>query len=99
MAAELTRLTHKIAIQLYLVAESCTICSYRSMRPVHRTLFVIKNHAMKTYKGVELPIHALLTWALGGEWSTSRLSRFTPRERQTVATGWVGPRAHLDVEA
>jgi len=25
MAAKLTRLTHKIAIQLYLVAESCTI--------------------------------------------------------------------------
>jgi hypothetical protein len=27
MAAKLTRLTHKIDIQLYLVAESCTICS------------------------------------------------------------------------
>jgi hypothetical protein len=27
MAAKLTRLTHKIAIQLHLVAESCTICS------------------------------------------------------------------------
>jgi hypothetical protein len=25
MAAKLTRLTHKIAIQLHLVAESCTI--------------------------------------------------------------------------
>jgi hypothetical protein len=30
MAAKLTRLTHKIAIQLHLVAESCTICSSRS---------------------------------------------------------------------
>jgi hypothetical protein len=27
MAAKLTRLTHQIAIQLHLVAESCTICS------------------------------------------------------------------------
>jgi hypothetical protein len=27
LAAELTRLTHKIAIQLHLVAERCTICS------------------------------------------------------------------------
>jgi hypothetical protein len=27
MAAQLTRLTHKIAIQLHLMAESCTICS------------------------------------------------------------------------
>jgi len=30
MAAKLTRLTHKIAIQLHLVAESRTICSSRS---------------------------------------------------------------------
>jgi len=27
MAAKLTRLTHKVVIQLLLVAESCTICS------------------------------------------------------------------------
>jgi hypothetical protein len=27
MAATITRLTHKVAIQLHLVAESCTICS------------------------------------------------------------------------
>jgi hypothetical protein len=30
MVAKLTRLTHKIAIQLHLVAESYTICSSRS---------------------------------------------------------------------
>jgi hypothetical protein len=30
MAAKFTKLTHKIAIQLHLVAESCTICSSRS---------------------------------------------------------------------
>jgi hypothetical protein len=34
MAAKLTRLTHKIAIQLHLVADSCTICSSRSRRSV-----------------------------------------------------------------
>jgi hypothetical protein len=34
MAAKLTRLTHKIAIQLHLVAESCTIFSSRSRWPV-----------------------------------------------------------------
>jgi hypothetical protein len=38
MATELTRLTHKIAIQLYLVAESCTISSSRSRRPVRKLL-------------------------------------------------------------
>jgi hypothetical protein len=34
MAAILVRLTHKMAMQLHLVAESCTICSSRSRRPV-----------------------------------------------------------------
>jgi len=37
MAAKLFRLTpHKIAIQLHLVAESCTIHSPRSRRPVRK---------------------------------------------------------------
>jgi hypothetical protein len=38
MAAKLTRLTHKVAIQLHLVAESCIICSSRSRRPVRKLL-------------------------------------------------------------
>jgi hypothetical protein len=38
MAAKLTRLTHKIAIQLRLVAENCTICSSRSRWPVRKLL-------------------------------------------------------------
>jgi hypothetical protein len=38
MAAKLTRLTHKIATQLHIVAESCTICSSRSRRPVRKLL-------------------------------------------------------------
>jgi hypothetical protein len=38
MAAKLTRLTHRIAIQLHPVAESCTICSSRSRRPVRKLL-------------------------------------------------------------
>jgi len=38
MAAKLTRLTHKIAVELYLVADSCTICSSRSRRPVRKLL-------------------------------------------------------------
>jgi len=32
MGAKLIRLTHKIAIQLHLVVESYTTCSYRSRR-------------------------------------------------------------------
>jgi hypothetical protein len=38
IAAKLTRLTHKIAVQLHVVAESCTICSSRSRRPVRKLL-------------------------------------------------------------
>jgi hypothetical protein len=38
MAAKLTRLTHKIAIQLHLVADSYTISSSRSRRPVRKLL-------------------------------------------------------------
>jgi hypothetical protein len=38
MAAKLTRLTHKTAIQLHMVAESCTVFSSRSRRPVRKLL-------------------------------------------------------------
>jgi hypothetical protein len=38
MALEFTRLTHKIAIQLHQVAETFTICSSRSRRPVRKLL-------------------------------------------------------------
>jgi len=38
MAAKLTRLTHKIATQLHFVAESCTIWSTSSRRPVRKLL-------------------------------------------------------------
>jgi hypothetical protein len=38
MSAKLTRLTHKIAIQLQLGVESCIICSSRSRWPVRKHL-------------------------------------------------------------
>jgi hypothetical protein len=38
MAAKLGRVTHKIATQLHLVAESCTLWSSRSRRPVRKLL-------------------------------------------------------------
>jgi hypothetical protein len=41
MAAKLTRLTHKIAIQLRLVAESCNICSSRFRWPVRKLLVTV----------------------------------------------------------
>jgi len=38
MAAKLTRLTHKIATQLDLVAETCTICTSSSRLPDQKLL-------------------------------------------------------------
>jgi len=38
MASKLTRLTHKIPIQLYPVADSYTICNSRSRQPVRKLL-------------------------------------------------------------
>jgi predicted acyltransferase len=38
MAAKLTRMTYRIAIQLHLVAESCVIYSPRSRRPIRKLL-------------------------------------------------------------
>jgi hypothetical protein len=55
---------------------------------------------MKTYGGVELELHALLTLAVDGdEWSASRPDHFTPRERVPGVHwigDWVGHRAGLD---
>jgi hypothetical protein len=55
---------------------------------------------MKTYGGVDVWIHIVLTSALvGGEWSALRPGRFTPGERAPGTHsigGWVDPRAGLD---
>jgi hypothetical protein len=40
IAAKLNSLTHKTAIQLRLMAESCTICSSRSRRPARKLLAI-----------------------------------------------------------
>jgi hypothetical protein len=51
-AAKLTRLIHKIAIQLHLLAESCTICSARLGRPVRKLLdtlvFLKYKHSLRS---------------------------------------------------
>jgi len=43
MAIKLTRLTHKIEIQLHLVAQSSTICSSCSRRAVRKRLDIPSN--------------------------------------------------------
>jgi hypothetical protein len=55
---------------------------------------------MKVYGEADVQIHIFLTSALvGGEWSSSRTSHFTPKETAPGTHrigGWVGPRAGLD---
>jgi hypothetical protein len=55
---------------------------------------------MKVYGRVDVSIHIFLTSELaGGEWSDSRLCRFTPGERAPdthFIGGWVDPRAGLN---
>jgi hypothetical protein len=55
---------------------------------------------MKAYGGVDVQTLIFLISALGGgEWSTLRPGRFTPRERASGTHwtgGWVDPRAGLD---
>jgi hypothetical protein len=53
MAAKLTKLTHKIAIQMHVVAKTCTICSTRSGRPVRELLDTASYLFLFLYKGVE----------------------------------------------
>jgi hypothetical protein len=50
MVAKLIRPTHRIAIQLHLVAESCTICSSRSRLPVRKLLDTPSYITVKTSK-------------------------------------------------
>jgi hypothetical protein len=50
---------------------------------------------MKVYGGVDVYINVFFTSALvGGEWSASGLSRFTPGTH--LIGGWMGPRTGLD---
>jgi hypothetical protein len=48
MAAKLTRLTHKIAIQLHLVAKSRIICIFRSRRPIRKLFDTPSYKCLKT---------------------------------------------------
>jgi hypothetical protein len=50
MVAKLTRLIHKIATQLHIVAESCTICGSRSRWPVRKLLDTLSYYICLTHR-------------------------------------------------
>jgi hypothetical protein len=49
------------------------------------SLCLINHHALKTYGGLEVQLHAVDE----GEWLLSRPGRFTPKER-APGTQWIG---------
>jgi len=53
MAAKLTRLTHKIAIQLHIVSEIYTICSSCFRRPVRKLLDTPLYKLLVSWDGLE----------------------------------------------
>jgi hypothetical protein len=59
MSAKLTRLTHKIAIQLHLVAESCIIRSSRSKLPV-RILLDTPSYHFNVGRTTRSPLSAVI---------------------------------------
>jgi len=100
MAAKLTRLTHKIAIQLHLVAESCSICSSRSRwththTHTHRTWWKLKLSlclGIMQWRHGEAEIHLhtfLILVSDDDEWSASISGHCTPKVRAT-GTPWKG---------
>jgi hypothetical protein len=65
MVAKLTRLTHKIAMQLHVLTESCIIYSARSRLPVRKLLGTpsygrFGSHSELTWRRVEVVIALLL---------------------------------------
>jgi hypothetical protein len=46
-------LTHKIAIQLHLVAESCTICGSRSRRSVRKFLDTLSYNELEQTESIQ----------------------------------------------
>jgi hypothetical protein len=93
---------YPMKFNLYIAIKSNKIHLYSKKVKVKLkfSLCSTKHHAMKAYWEWRYSSTYSLTSALdGGEWSTSRPGRFTPRERAPGTHwigGWVGPRTVLD---
>jgi hypothetical protein len=78
MTAKLTRLTYKIAIKLHLLAQSCTICSSRSMRPVRKLLhtlsYIRASNRIRTYDPNVLAVQDHTRLRPRGHWDKFRVS-------------------------
>jgi len=74
MAPKLTRLTHRIAMQLHLVEQNCITCSSRSRRPV-RQLFDTPSH---------------ISYIRQGENRIMEINKIVKYKKETVVAAVVG---------
>jgi hypothetical protein len=85
--AKLTRLTHKIAIKLHIVAESCTICSSSSRRPVRILLDTPSCHdSLKSVSTLTryMKVRFYTVHCLRYNWSTQRFWRSSDSRPQVT---------------
>jgi hypothetical protein len=62
-AVKLTRLTHKIAIQMHLAAESCTICSSHSRLSVRKLMVTLSYvcSSLSLFANVKMSLRTICT--------------------------------------
>jgi hypothetical protein len=87
MAAKLARLTHKVAIQLHIVAESCTICSSRSRRPA-RKLLDTPSYALHVPCLIWRRISSWPTAPPRWTWTRARWTRFCYVPGRSLWSSW-----------
>jgi hypothetical protein len=58
---------------MYEQTSECTSCNYVYKVKVNLALYLTEYHAMKTYGGVEIQLHAYLASSVGGDESSALL--------------------------
>jgi hypothetical protein len=85
MATKLTRLAHKIAVQLLLVAESCTICSSRARWPVRKLLGTPSYSDAVGYQRFGLPWYLHFTLKMEAAWLSETLLSYIRGSRLEIS--------------
>jgi hypothetical protein len=102
MVAKLTKLTHKIEIQLHLVAESCTSCSSCSRQPVRKLLYTPSLSCLcNTMSWWSMDVKAiLLDIGTRGRGVPVLCSSWLTTKERDPNTHWIGdwgePRAYMN---
>jgi hypothetical protein len=91
MTVKLTRLTHKIAIQLYLVTESCTICR----RPVQKLLDTLSyiELGQPVLMAIQAPFSLASLWRGAESLERMKVMRYSAR----FCDLWLRPQGGADI--